>query len=839
MVSSAPVFAFMRHHAVASAVKLLSIASLYYFAARLGLLIPYVGSHVSLIWLPAGIATAAYFRWGASMGLAVFAAAFLVNSGLGGPLWMALGIATGNALGPFVTAAMLRRFSFDAALTRRYDLCVYLGAVIPGMLITAGNGTLWLSVGGQLGESNLMGAWAIWWIGDAVGALLGGIPLLTFNRPNLRLAFGGRRGVANLFLLQLVIVCGVLGFSPWRLPSPSLIFPLIALPLFMIALLALQAGIMAASLAVLLLSMTAAWGTSRGIGPFAGQDTNSGLLSLWSYLTAQACTTILLCGLTAELIASRRQQAAFFKRAHEGILEITTEGTIQALNPAAKAMLGLPMEGQDRWTLSELPHGNGAALGCWNLLLEGAARNRASAYVRLNQGNATTLEAEVQSVRHIDARGRSLTQLILRDVTARRNAQARLAASEERLRAITDNAPTLIAELDSDLCFRFANKTYQQWLGLDPFDIVGKTFVAAFGADVFVKVRPELEKALKGKSTSYEHCVSTDAGALWLRTSLVPKRSEAGAIVGIYAVGSDITDYRKTQKELQLSEQRLRIVTDHLPMRVSYVDQDERYRFVNRSYESSFGHPRELLYGRTVKEVLGDDAYQRASAHIHLALQGKTQTFDSEITTREGYQCYRASYVPQFAEDGQGVLGFVAIVQDTTAQKLEERRLIELAQIDPLTGLLNRAGFELRCQNAMDRSQATSSTMAVLFLDIDGFKQVNDRFGHLNGDMLLLAFAGRLTRTLRSTDVVARQGGDEFLVILENLTANADATAIAAKIVEAMRGPFILEQQAVTITTSVGVAFYQGQPLIPQRELIRQADNMLYQAKAEGRNRYC
>ena len=185
------------------------------------------------------------------------------------------------------------------------------------------------------------------------------------------------------------------------------------------------------------------------------------------------------------------------------------------------------------------------------------------------------------------------------------------------------------------------------------------------------------------------------------------------------------------------------------------------------------------------------------------------------------------------------MLGFVAIVIDTTAQKLEERRLIELSQIDPLTGLLNRAGFEARCQEAMERCRATQATMAVLYLDVDGFKQVNDQYGHLNGDILLKAFAGRLQRTLRGTDVVARQGGDEFLVILEGLAGPEDANLISAKLVEAMQDPFVLEPSAVSVTTSIGVAVFGGEQAVLQRDLIKQADDMLYKAKAQGRNRFC
>lgn len=818
--------------------KFLGVGFLYYLAAKLGLQIPYVGSHVSLVWLPTGIALAACYRWGGGMALVTFLAAFMVNTSLGGPIWVALGIACGNTLGPWLAARLLRRFEFDPVFTRRYDLCLYLAVVAFGMSVTSSNGAAWLALGKQLANTNVTSVWAIWWIGDAVGALLGGIPLLTLNRINYKTAFSGKAGIVNLVLVLIVAGCGVLGFSPWGLPSPSLMFPLIALPLFVIALLALRAGIMAASISVLLLSMTAAWGTARGVGPFAGQDTNSGLLSLWSYLTAQACTTVLLCGLTAELLASRRQQTAFFRRAHEGILEVTVDGVIHAMNPAARSMLDVKPEALGHLTLENLPHGNGVNLQGLHSGAGTQSLNDSQEYVRLHQAGGACLEVEVQRALHVDARGREMTQLIFRDVTERRDAQARLAASEERLRSITDNAPTLMAEFDLDQRFRFANKAYRQWLDLNPLNLQGKSIVEVFGNEVYELIKPKIDEVLHGTPSNYERKVATPSGSRWFRVSLVPKR-ESGEILGFYAVGSDITDYRKAEKELRLSEQRLRIVTDHLPMRVSYVDEHERYRFLNRAYEQSFGRPREVLYGMTVREVLGDGAYQQASQYIRRVLQGETQTFESEITTREGYRCYRANYVPQFADDGKQVLGFVSIVVDTTAQKLEERRLIELAQIDPLTGLLNRAGFEQRCQEAMDRSRATHTPMGVLFLDVDGFKQVNDRYGHLNGDMLLRAFAGRLSRTLRSADVVARQGGDEFLVILEGLAGDGDANTIADKIVDSMQDPFILEQHAVAITTSVGVAVYRGQTDISQRDLIKQADDMLYKAKAMGRNRFC
>jgi diguanylate cyclase (GGDEF)-like protein len=151
---------------------------------------------------------------------------------------------------------------------------------------------------------------------------------------------------------------------------------------------------------------------------------------------------------------------------------------------------------------------------------------------------------------------------------------------------------------------------------------------------------------------------------------------------------------------------------------------------------------------------------------------------------------------------------------------------------------VNRAGFEQRLTDAMARSKTTHASMAVMYLDIDRFKDINDTHGHLAGDMLLKAFAARLLRTLRSVDTVARLGGDEFTVIMEGLVKPEDAVTVAAKIVHSMQPLFSLESHPVPVSASIGVAFYQGEDITPQA-LIRQADELLYEAKAAGRNTYC
>jgi diguanylate cyclase (GGDEF)-like protein len=181
------------------------------------------------------------------------------------------------------------------------------------------------------------------------------------------------------------------------------------------------------------------------------------------------------------------------------------------------------------------------------------------------------------------------------------------------------------------------------------------------------------------------------------------------------------------------------------------------------------------------------------------------------------------------------VLGFLAIVHDVTTAKLEERRLRQLVELDPVTEVANRVGLHERLAQAMEASMQSGAPMAVMYLDLDRFKQVNDTFGHAVGDELLKAFAARLVRTLRGSDVVGRLGGDEFAVVLERLASKQQAAIVADKILAAMREPFFVDRQSLHITTSIGVALYAGEAITPEA-LLKKADESLYHAKSAGRN---
>lgn len=531
-----------------------------------------------------------------------------------------------------------------------------------------------------------------------------------------------------------------------------------------------------------------------------------------------------------------RMLGAVFDATTDYVVQIDPKGRLTYMNPAARGRTGVALDASiEHLTLADFNPPQtlerfmsevwptAEAAGVWvgeSLVWDAQRREFPVSHI---------------VICHRDKQGKvEYFSALMRDISAAKAAEQAVRESEHRLRMVTDHLPALISYLDSDLRFRFVNRTYQQWFGDDAAPQIGTSVREFYGEQAWVEIEPRLRAALAGQEVAYDREMVRPEGRRHVQVTAVPDRDERGAVVGLYTLVADITSYREAQRALQESEARLRTVADALPMRVAYIDADERYRFNNLAYERGFGRPRDELHGQTVRALLGDAAYSKVEPHIRAALRGEAVTFQSEMTNGS-HVCYEAQYIPQLAADGRTVLGFHAVVSDITRQKLEEKRLIELARLDPLTGLVNRAGFELRVAEAMERCRATGALMALMYLDIDRFKQINDRYGHSAGDALLREFADRLSRTLRSSDAVARLGGDEFTVIMEGLPAPDVAATVAAKIVQAMRTPFVVDQQTIDVTTSIGLAFYQGDAMTVEA-LVRQADVMLYQAKGAGRN---
>jgi diguanylate cyclase (GGDEF)-like protein/PAS domain S-box-containing protein len=288
--------------------------------------------------------------------------------------------------------------------------------------------------------------------------------------------------------------------------------------------------------------------------------------------------------------------------------------------------------------------------------------------------------------------------------------------------------------------------------------------------------------------------------------------------------------------ELVASEQRLRTITDNLPVLIAYIDKQERYQFCNATYTTWLGlDPRDML-GRTVQEIAGAENYGLRKERLQLALAGERTEFEISTDTLGVTRHMQTTYLPDVSPQG-GVQGIYVLAIDVSAMKAAEMQLVQMARTDTLTGLANRLGFNDKLGHALARSRRRGQPVALLFLDVDKFKHINDSLGHAVGDEVLKVFAQRLLASVRETDTVARLAGDEFVVVLEDLHTPAEPQFVARKILAAINRPFELANAALDVSTSIGIAF-QGDGRILPAQLLAAADKALYEAKAGGRNTF-
>ncbi|APV51435.1 hypothetical protein BWI17_18100 [Betaproteobacteria bacterium GR16-43] len=346
-------------------------------------------------------------------------------------------------------------------------------------------------------------------------------------------------------------------------------------------------------------------------------------------------------------------------------------------------------------------------------------------------------------------------------------------------------------------------------------------------SEVFEQVREELLVSMP----VFLLCLGVGLVLIVTQVAPVVKRLRASERMAI-AVNSSLM--RVTQR-LEASERQMRTIADNLPVLVAYVDREHRYTFANDRFQSFFGIAREEAIGKTVAEVLGAEGAAGAQRYIEMALAGSPVTYERIDVFRGRERHVHASYLPDMDEDGN-IMGFFAMLQDVTVAKRAELELQRLARFDSLTGLPNRLMLDERIVRAQARSaRADAESLALLFLDLDKFKAVNDTHGHDSGDAVLKEFARRMQACVRRTDTVARLAGDEFVVLLEGLKDKCEAELVAAKIIAAMALPIVLPGDLmVVVGTSIGIA-PAGDPDESSAQWLKRADAALYRAKAAGR----
>ncbi|MEP7140434.1 MAG: diguanylate cyclase [Caldimonas sp.] len=435
------------------------------------------------------------------------------------------------------------------------------------------------------------------------------------------------------------------------------------------------------------------------------------------------------------------------------------------------------------------------------------------------------------------------------DISERKRAEERLTRaaamlqhSEEELRLVTDNMPALVARLDGDHRFRFANRAYGDWLQIDAASLLGKSLAEVFGDEAYDALRPHFERAFAGNPVVYEREMRTPAGPRWVEATLVPHADRDG-VKSVYALVNDITARHGAEVRLARSEERLTLALESSGL--ALFDWDVAAGTMYHSAQAA------VMRGDPPQEVTAPVTELQTFVHrvdlpemlarMKAALTGAQPLYLAEYRLRRGVDdwLWIRAHGRVVQRDGAGrALRLAGTYTDINDGKIAESRLRRLAEFDSLTGLPNRAVFNDRLRQGMARA-ARGKPMALLFLDIDRFKSINDTYGHEAGDNLLTVFAKRMEGAVRQSDTVARLAGDEFTIILEQLGSAADAQSVARKLVESLRQPVAVAGRMLEVTVSIGVAICAPDES-DDVAFLRRADEALYEAKRRGRDGvYC
>ncbi len=295
-------------------------------------------------------------------------------------------------------------------------------------------------------------------------------------------------------------------------------------------------------------------------------------------------------------------------------------------------------------------------------------------------------------------------------------------------------------------------------------------------------------------------------------------------------------------------------ILDSANLTVVATDPDGIIRTINAGVVDMLGYAPEELVGKATPVRFHDPDEVATRAHVLSHELGCPVTADFEAfvakvrrgvsdendwtyVRKDGSRFPVRLSVTAMKDHRGNVTGYLGVGYDITLQRVAEEKLLLMAQSDSLTGLANRRRFEERLHEAIERSERSGAGLALVYLDLDYFKTINDTLGHQAGDAVLCEFARRLRESVRTTDTVARMSGDEFVILVEALDHADDVYAVADKIIEAMRAPFAVMEKQQVVTVSMGIAVRQPGETSSE-QLLRRADAALYQTKAAGRGHY-
>ncbi len=409
-----------------------------------------------------------------------------------------------------------------------------------------------------------------------------------------------------------------------------------------------------------------------------------------------------------------------------------------------------------------------------------------------------------------------------------------------RYRALMDTASDLFIVLTYDGCITNVNRATLALAQCERSELISDGIGRLLVDEDVAFFRSRVTRALGGEQQRMMLRARAFHGIRWLSCTLAAM-SPGVRETDLLAIFRDVTDDRLAADTIRASEARLRAVFNQAAIAIALLDIDGFFLEVNPSVERLLGYDGASLIGRRWNGFSPPEDLEVTNRMIG-ALRARDRddvTIEQRFVRKDGRVLWTMLTISR-VDNPTGAAGLIAMLQDITERRALEAQLTWQAFHDPLTNLANRALFRERVERALGQrsteSGAATGTVAVLFLDLDNFKTVNDSMGHAAGDQLLFEVGRRLLNATRGCDTVARLGGDEFAILIDNVKVPNDCVRVAERILASMQNPVQLDGDEVTVSTSIGIVRDEGHETAD--DILRNADVAMYNAKQRGKGRH-
>ncbi|MDP2210582.1 MAG: PAS domain S-box protein [Candidatus Aquicultor sp.] len=527
---------------------------------------------------------------------------------------------------------------------------------------------------------------------------------------------------------------------------------------------------------------------------------------------------------------------ALINNANIAILLIDSRGNLLEANKKAEELTGYTQEELLNLNTSQQHQEKELAIIIASIKDESRKNPSFSYSTLLPRKDGTTIPVEIRGSLTTYA-DEEICLSMITDITEQQKTEQALRASRDWAEHIFRLVPSAIFTVDPKGNITSFNKQAEDITGYSAEQVIGKNCTVFAMPPCSTKCglfQCELDEPIIGKICTIR---KKDGELLTASKNLDLLRDEQGKIVGGVESFEDITRRKLAEEALKASEERYRTLAEAAHDMIFILDRDGYITYVNTCAAESLGLKRDDVVGKLIRDLFPPAAAERQKTNLDKVFKSGESFYSEETMTSSRGELWIGTRLTPISNEAGEISAVLGISRDITERKKSEEMIRYMAYYDSLTDLPNRMFFTEQLNSAITLAQRNQEMMAVIFLDLDNFKTVNDTLGHCAGDQLLQDVGGRLKACLRESDFIARFGGDEFVLLLTQIDCAKDASQVAQKIFEAMKPPFDLDGHEFHITTSIGISLYpnDGQDA---RFLLKNADAALYHAKEQGRNNH-